>query len=45
MPMPWCFSPTPMYVTQTISERNNGIAIRAVAGIWKNGTMPGRLQR
>jgi hypothetical protein len=35
----------PMKITHTSSDRNSGIAMRAVAGIWRIGMMPGRLQR
>ena len=34
-----------MKITQTSSDRNSGIAMRAVAGIWMIGMMPGALHR
>ena len=32
-------------ITQTNSDRNSGIAMRAVAGIWISGMTPGALHR
>jgi hypothetical protein len=42
---PWCLKPTPMKITHTSRARNIGTAIRAVAGMYRIGMMPGRLHR
>ena len=40
---PWCLMPTQMKITQVMRARIAGLAMRALAGMWKTGMTSKRL--